>query len=60
MVNTADTEEHFQTARSMLRAILMSASTIVADERDSMMLHHLIYAVDGEIDAIEAALAAAA
>ncbi|MBZ9741030.1 MULTISPECIES: hypothetical protein [unclassified Mesorhizobium] len=60
MLNITDTEDHFQTARSMLRAILMSASTIAADERDSLMLHQLVYAVDGELDAIETALQAAA
>ncbi|MBZ9808096.1 hypothetical protein [Mesorhizobium sp. ESP-6-2] len=60
MLNDTDTEEHFQTARAMLRAILMSASEIVVDERDSLMLHQLVYAVDGELDAIEATMAAAA
>ncbi|MBZ9904775.1 hypothetical protein LB557_01975 [Mesorhizobium sp. BR115XR7A] len=60
MLNITDTEEHFQTARSMLRAIMMSASTIVIDPRDGVMLTDLTCAIDTELDAIETALQFAA
>lgn len=62
MLNEAalTTDDHLQTARSFLRAIMMSASAIVTDQRDSMMLHELVYGVEGQLDAIEKAVRVAA